>query len=407
MPKRRDLQPTAHAGIYTTAGGHVVRVRVRDPRTGREVDRPRFVPGSMREALRVQAEMRAEVRERGRVTRTRLSAYASSWLARKRSALSVATLDRYAVALEDHILPELGQWYVDAITPDACVAWRDAAAARTYEVRRRTRDPKTRAWVETVEVHPYGPRTVNGWLRVLRSVLADACVELRVGPSPASRLRALPEPAVYDDADPNVLTAAELGALLVALRETAPSWYALVALMGLTGLRTSEATALRWSDIDGDVLTVQRSAVRGHVRERTKTGTVRRVPLAPVVVEVLREQRAALELRARQESIARGEIVAPSEWVFPSDVGTPRYGTTLARPLRRAMKAAGIDRRFTPHGLRRTLNDVLRVVASADVQKAITGHSSEAMRQHYAHVRVEERAAAIARVADVVRLERR
>jgi integrase len=390
MPKRRDTKPTAHPGIRSTEGGHVVRVRVRDPRTGQEVDRPRFVPGSLREALRVQAEMRAEVRERGRVTRTKLSDYARSWLARKRTALSVATLDRYAVALEDHILPTLGAWYVDAITPDACVSWRDEAAARTYG------DGRT-----------YGARTVNGWLRVLRTVLADACVELRLGPSPASRLRALPEPPAYDDSDPNVLSATELGALLVALRETAPAWYALIALMGLTGLRTSEATALRWSDIDGDVITVRRSAVRGHVRERTKTGAVRRVPLAPVVVDVLREQRAALELRAREESIARGEIVAVSEWVFPSDVGTPRYGTTIARPLRRAMVAAGIERRLTPHGLRRTLNDVLRVVASADVQKAITGHSSEAMRQHYAHVRVEERAAAIARVADVVRLERR
>lgn len=397
MPKRKDLRPTAHPGVYTTEGGHVVRVRVRDPRTGREVDRPRFVPGSLREALRVQAEMRAEVRERGRVQRTKLAAYARSWLARKRSALSAATLDRYAVALEDHILPVLGDWYIDAITPDACVAWRDEAAARTYEVTRG----------EEVERRPYGARTVNGWLRVLRTVLADACVELRLGTSPAARLRALPEPAVYDDDDPNVLSAAELGALLVALRETAQGWYALVALMGLTGLRTSEATALRWTDIESDVLTVQRSAVRGHVRERTKTGAVRRVPLAPVVVEVLQEQRAALELRARQESIARGEIVAPSEWVFPSDVGTPRYGTTLARPLRRALDAAGITHRLTPHGLRRTLNDVLRVVASADVQKAITGHSSEAMRQHYSHVRVEERAAAIARVADVVRLERR
>jgi integrase len=390
MPKRRDTKPTAHSGIRSTEGGHVVRVRVRDPRTGQEVDRPRFVPGSLREALRVQAEMRAEVRERGRVTRTKLSDYARSWLARKRTALSVATLDRYAVALEDHIMPTLGAWYVDAITPDACVSWRDEAAARTYGDRRT-----------------YGARTINGWLRVLRTVLADACVELRLGPSPASRLRALPEPPAYDDNDPNVLSATELGALLVALRETAPAWYALIALMGLTGLRTSEATALRWSDIDGDVITVRRSAVRGHVRERTKTGAVRRVPLAPVVVDVLREQRAALELRAREESIARGEIVPASEWVFPSDVGTPRYGTTLARPLRRAMVAAGIERRLTPHGLRRTLNDVLRVVASADVQKAITGHSSEAMRQHYAHVRVEERAAAIARVADVVRLERR
>lgn len=71
--------------------------------------------------------MRAEVRERGRVTRTRLADYARSWLARKRAALSVATLDRYAVALEDHILPTLGAWYVDAIAPDATTTARDGA----------------------------------------------------------------------------------------------------------------------------------------------------------------------------------------------------------------------------------------------------------------------------------------
>lgn len=38
---------------------------------------------------------------------------------------------RYARSLDDHILPTLGEWYVDAITPDACVEWRDGAAAKT------------------------------------------------------------------------------------------------------------------------------------------------------------------------------------------------------------------------------------------------------------------------------------
>lgn len=412
MARRTDLRPTAHPGIYSTKGGHVVRSRVRDPRTGREVERSKFVPGSLREAVRVQAAMRAEVRTRGAVKRTRLVDYAASWLERKRPALSVATLDRYAVSLDDHILPELGQWFVDAITPDAVVEWRDRAAKKTYLVK--ARDPETGEVVlnpvtgePKLEPMEYGPRTVNGWLRVLRTVLADACVELRIGVSPASRVRALPEPPAYTDDDPNVLTPDELGALLVSLRELSPSFFPLLATMGMTGLRTSEATALRWSDLDGSVVTVQRSAVRGHVRDRTKTGSVRRVPLAPMLVALLEEQRDRLEERARAESIRRGEIVQPSEWIFPSDVGTPRYGTTLARPLRRALADAGIARRFTPHGLRRTLNDVLKLVASADVQKAITGHSTEKMREHYAHVRVEDRAAAIARVADVVRLRRR
>lgn len=403
MPKRSDLEPTQYPGIYSTAGGHVVRTRVRDPRTGREVERSRLVPGSLRDALKAQAEMRSEVRERGVVHRTRLADYAQSWLARKSVGLSAMTLDRYAISLDDHILPELGEWYVDAITPDACVEWRDRAAAKTYTTKER--DAETGEAREVART--YGARTVNGWLRVLRTVLADACVELRVGVSPASRVRALPEPPAYDDEDPNILSPDELGALLVSLREVAPTFYPLLALMGMTGLRASEATALKWSDLDGSVIAVQRSAVRGHVRERTKTARVRRVPLAPMLVELLQEQRARLEEVARAESVRRGQIVAPPEWMFPSDVGTPRYATTLAKPLQRALADAKIARRFTPHGLRRTLNDVLRFVASADVQKAITGHSTEKMREHYAHVRVEDRAAAIARVADVVRLQRR
>lgn len=402
MPKRSDLRPTAHPGIYTTKGGHIARARTRDPRTGREVERSRFVKGSLRDALRVQAEMRAEVRTRGTVQRTRLEDYARSWLERKRPGLSVATLDRYAVSLEDHILPELGDWYVDAIAPDAVVEWRDRASRKAYDAKER--DEKG---VERVVRRPYEARTVNGWLRVLRTLLADAFAELRIGISPASRVRALPEAPVYTDDDPNVLSGAELGALLFALRESSPSFYPLLYTMGMTGLRASEATALRWTDLHGDVLTIQRSAVRGVVRERTKTNKVRRIPLAPGVVEELAAQRDRLKERAREESIRAGEIVQPSEWIFPGDTGLPRYSTTLAKPMQRALSDAGIARRLTPHGLRRTLNDVLKLVASADVQKAITGHATDRMREHYQHIRIEERAAAIARVADVVRIRRR
>ena len=411
MGKRSDLTPTRYPGIYSTTGGHIARARVRDPRTGREVERSRLVPGSLRDAVRVQAEMRAEVRTRGTVKRTRLADYASSWLARKLGVLSIATLDRYRVSLDEHILPTLGEWYIDAITPDACLEWRDAASKKTYLAKVKGPDGKTLLDAEgnpVLEPREYGPRTVNGWLRVLKTVLADACVELRLPVSPASRIEQFSEPPVYTDENPNLLTSEQLAALLVALPEVAPTFWPLILTMALTGLRTSEATGLRREDYDREarMLMVRRSAVRGHVRERTKTGLTRRVPVAPMLAHVLDAHVATLDEDARRESIRRGEIVTPSEWLFPSDVGSPRYGTTLAKPLRKALEAAGIKQRLTPHGLRRTLNDALRTVAaSAEVQKAITGHSTERMREHYSHVRPEERAAAIGKVAEVIKLQ--
>lgn len=402
MPRRTDLKPTAHPGLWSTAGGHVFRVRARDPRTGKESQPYRFVRGSLATALREQSQVAGEVKTRGRVKRTRLADYAASWLERKRGALSIGTLARYVGSLDDHILPTLGERFLDLLAPEDVLAWRDVAAKKTWTARARDEGGEL-----VLVQRPYGPRTVNGWLRVLRTVLADACAELRLGASPASRVAALPEPATYTDDAPNLLSPEDLGALLVSLRAVAPNFYPLLCFMGMTGTRPSEATGLKWADVVDGIATVRRSAVRGHVRERTKTKKERRIPLAPLVLELLGQQREELSEEARRLSARRGELVAVSEWVFPSDVGTPRYGTTLAKPLRAALSDAGIATRLTPSGLRRTLNDVLRLVASADVQKAITGHSTEAMREHYAHVGVEERKRAIGRVADVVRLERR
>lgn len=396
MPKRTDLVPTAHRGIFKTAGGHVVRSRPVDPRTGRPVDRARFVPGALRAAVKAKRQDESEIEELGAVKRTKFRAYVTSWYARKLPGLAMETASRYRVSLDEHILPTFGGWYVDAITSDELVAWRDARAAATYVPKGEgARSPQT-----------YSARTVNGWVRLIRQVLADAFTELRLGPSPAARLHALPEPAVYTDADPNLLTAEELSTFLAALRETSPNFYPLVLTMAMTGLRVSEAIPLRWTDLDGEVLTIRRSATVGHVRETTKTGLSRRIPLTPDVLRVLAEHRASLEERARKESIDRGEIRAVGPWMFPSSNGKPRRRQTLAKPIARALAAVDRAGAISTHGLRRTMNDLLAKHAARDVQKAITGHSTDRMADHYAHVRIEARAEALGRIAAVVPIGR-
>ena len=54
--------------------------------------------------------------------------------------------------------------------------------------------------------------------------------------------------------------------------------------------------------------------------------------------------------------------------------------------FRRALKRAGITKRVTVHGLRRTFNNLSRQVAGAIVTRAITGHVTEEMTEHYSHV---------------------
>ena len=55
-------------------------------------------------------------------------------------------------------------------------------------------------------------------------------------------------------------------------------------------------------------------------------------------------------------------------------------------PLGRALKRAGITKRVSVHGLRRTFNNLSRSVAGNIVTRAITGHVTEEMTEHYSHV---------------------
>jgi hypothetical protein len=101
-----------------------------------------------------------------------------------------------------------------------------------------------------------------------------------------------------------------------------------------------------------------------------------------------------------------GETKTGNVWSVPPDAGagggpsgslSRRRGRLRTRaPLRRAIERAGITKRVTVHGLRRTFNNLSRQVAGAIVTRAITGHVTEEMTEHYSHVdRAEKLRAAI------------
>jgi integrase len=190
--------------------------------------------------------------------------------------------------------------------------------------------------------------TVNSWLRVLRAVLNDAVAHGLITSNPAERVRALRERA-DDEGDEddwaNALSPDELDAYLRGWRDLYPEHLPLITTLVLTGLRWGEATALIWADIEN----------------------------------------------------------AEHAWVFANGAGNPYDNGALFAKNRSVLKHAGVTKHVTIHGLRRTATDLLRRAAVDPVTaKAIIGHTTDRMREHYSTVGRDEARGIGARLVSLV-----
>jgi integrase len=150
----------------------------------------------------------------------------------------------------------------------------------------------------------------------------------------------------------------------------------IVRVAAYAGLRQGELLALRWRDIDfaGSALTIARAMSAG-VESSTKSGLVRRVPLAD-------QAAAALDRMSRRE-----HFTTPGDLVFCNVLGRPLDDSALRRRYRRAQAAAGV-RPLRFHDLRHTFGSLLamRGVDVVTIQKAM-GHSTLATTSRYLHAR--------------------
>lgn len=339
-----------------------IRVKARDPKTGRLKELKKVLDvATHAKAAKAKQELREQF-EAGSTTRNRvrLTDYARSWLRGKLPKLKPSTRDKYALVLGRHVLPAVGDHYVDKIDRDDVIAWLDAQRGK--------------------------PSTVNGRLRVLRTVMADATVDLDLARNPCARVGAKSEP--HREGDHNRLTAEELDKVLAALKQLEPERYPLFLALAYTGSRVGEVTALQWDDVDfgAGTVHVQRARWKKHIGS-TKTGRTRRLPMPDVLAMALKAHRRAL-MERQLNGFEDG-------WVFPSETGWPVYASTLQKPLKRALAAAGITERFTIHGFRRTFNNLVRPFVTGDVLRSMMGHSTEQMTEHYSHIEMEEKRTAL------------
>lgn len=337
-----------------------LRVQWRDPKTGGKRSRTEVFEGTERAARAKLAALRSEAKEIGsRPQRQRLAAFARSWMLLRAPRLKPSVLVRYAGALDGHILPALGDHYIDKLERSdvqAYVAARTASGAQGH--------------------------TVLNELRLLRTMAREAHADGLCARNWADRVTP-PTVRKWTEERPNLLTAKQLGSLLAAVPRR---WLALVTLSAFTGLRWGEVSALRWSDVDREAgaIRVRRSNWRGRIVETKTAGSKRTVPLPRPVADLLERGRPG------KDSL-----------LFPNRAGELHKGHPLIKVMQRSCKAASVPY-TTPHGLRRTFNNLARQVAAAQIVKSITGHTTDAMMEHYSIVGLEEKTEAASLVMALV-----
>lgn len=159
-------------------------------------------------------------------------------------------------------------------------------------------------------------------------------------------------------------------------QHSAAKWAAardLILLQAGTGLRASEATSLRWAEVedDGTTMVVPVSA------ERSKTRAPRRAAVVAEVADRLRERR-----QERPDDLL--VISAPADG---AKAWEPRARDKAVAALY-AEAAAVVDlpllrRDFRSHCWRHTLNTLTADAVPVEVRSALLGHTEQVNRQHY------------------------
>lgn len=355
------------------------------PHTGKKLNRKRMLHGvTQAQALEVLSELHRELDSVCQglqpapppvTSQETLGRFAQSWLAKlvDRDELASSTQKRYATAL-DKLSPNLRARLLSELAPNDVEQWMTASLG-----------------VGTAR------STVNARLRVLRTCLSSAVRDGRLVRNPAQQVRALREDVNL--VETNSLTPDELAKLLPEIEKQdfivgAMSW-----VMALTGIRLGEATALRWEEYDEPqgIIIVRRSVSDREFRALTKTRRARIVGVPASLASKLRGYQAEL--------VRKQHVGLQSGLMFPGRRKEPRPISAghVSDVLRAACEAAGIEKRFTSHGFRRSLTDLLRQAHVDPVVAAgLTGHETERMRKHYSTVRANEARDAGERVAVLV-----
>jgi integrase len=291
---RRKVSVANHPGIFRKGGRYLVTWR----HNGRQRARSfrKLSKATRFKGQTVAGDTRPTSREPFR-------RYATRWLdsygGRTSRGLSDSTRAHYRDAMMRFALPYFGTARMDEIDP-----------------------PMIRDFIGHLAAQGLAPASVRRYLAPVRALLATAYEDGIIRSNPAAGVR-----AVVGDQRVRQRRRLTPDQTRLLLAEMPPEHADLAYLLAATGLRISEALAMRWADLGQDSLS---RPVLVIPKSKTPSGE-RVIPLSPQTVHRL--------VRCRAES----RFPADSDPVFPTDVGSPidshNYRRRVFRP---AAERAGV-----------------------------------------------------------------
>jgi integrase len=384
---------TRHSGIYKRGGSYVYVYRDRDGRQRSGSAR------TLDDAIKARRSLTARV-DRGEDVvpkRVTFAEYAREWIETygRDGSLRPGTRQAYRNQIESRLIPQIGDVELSRLRKShvkSFLVWLcdDDAQGRhlTDATIRKIVAPLSSCLRSAVEDEVGGilSNPVSG----VRLPRRDKAHAISTGTDAAG---------ARDDEQARILTEEQAAALVAAVPDEHRE---LIRLLDVTGLRISEALALRWADLDLDVsprLYVNRMVTINPDRKPDEPWWIYQPPksLAGTRSVPIPESLAADLQRRRVELIADGTPAGDLDLAFPTRKGTPLDQKNLRRrAFAPAAKVAGVEWAGF-HALRHTCAS--RLFASGMNPKQIAkwlGHSDAAFTlRTYVHLMPDDAPAAL------------
>jgi integrase len=259
--------------------------------------------------------------------------------------------------------------------------------------------PEIQAVYAAMLARGLSPRTVRYAHSVVHSALEQAVKWRMLARNPA-KLVDLPR---TERREMRSLTAEEASRFLATSNGT--RWHALWTLLLTSGLRPGEALGLRWADLDGDRLRIQRTLIRGPEGRwqlvEPKTPKARRVVSLPPSARKALIAHRTLQIEERLRAGATWEDL---DLMFSgSRGGALDYRLLVARQFKPIARAAGLPN-LRPYDLRHSCATLL--LASGENVKVVSerlGHASATLTlDTYSHVLPDMQQRAADRLEDLL-----
>ncbi len=372
--------PKGEGGIYFSKSKNMweARITVKDPYSGKTKRLSRYA-STEKDARKLKTELLRQ-RDYGSLrfgTNQSFSDYATHYLEFEApNRCSKTTINDYFYKLEHYVIPEIGNR-----------PYRDIKPVELQELftrmMRGTKSQKPLSW-KSVE-------SIRGLLSGIFAVAESH------GDVPFNPVRKTFHPKPTKDVAQKIIEVwTEDEQRDVILKSTGTNFEAYIYLVLSTGLRTGEATALRWSDIDfqNGVVHIRKTLRRttpaptdfkfdisvGKEQKKSemvfnepKTSSSRRsLQIQPPVIEALVQRAFKQQVKRIEEGSDWNEM----ELVFPNEDGKPIQPGTFRSHYRGFLKSIGI-RYIRPHWIRHTFAVTLlsNHATIEQVQQAL-GHSS-------------------------------